>query len=341
MTDRLETQAQHSGLVGIDELLGGYDRDAFFENHWEKRSFHRSHADPSRFSHLISVDQFFASDVFSCAQLKRARPQEDGWYKEQPLDPAEARQQAELGHTICATMLDPAGDCGQLIAGYKQDIISAASFHVNAYYSPEGAGYPIHFDTHPVWILQVEGRKHWTVGLEPQVRDPMSNVLFPPDRKRVKLPWITLDRPDVEDDTRFMQVCLDPGDVLYIPAGTWHAARAEGYSLALTLAMERFSGLDLLHLLMYQVAFAKYPELTRRLSAIPRGHESTRHGDEVRARLVGAKEQLKHILDQLDGPGLMAFFEALARHPEMRGGQSVIVDRQAEVEWMKSTSKDD
>jgi ribosomal protein L16 Arg81 hydroxylase len=40
-------------------------------------------------------------------------------------------------------------------------------------------------------------------------------------------------------------VVLEPGDVLYLPEGCWHRAAAEGSSLALTLACNRATPLDL------------------------------------------------------------------------------------------------
>jgi hypothetical protein len=48
------------------------------------------------------------------------------------------------------------------------------------------------------------------------------------------------DRPDLID------LVLDPGDVLYLPAGTWHQARAlDELSIALSIACVPFSAADL------------------------------------------------------------------------------------------------
>src|SRR4029078_2728904 len=129
-------------------------------------------------------------------------------------------------------------------------------------------------DTHPVWILQVAGSKHWTVSHEPAVSSPPFNVIFPPGRDRVVLPWITLDRPDVTDRERFMEVRLDPGDVLYIPAGGWHAARAEGSSLALTLHVGLIGTFDLFEFLLAQAAQRQLRDPGSRLPALPRSRPS-------------------------------------------------------------------
>ncbi len=70
---------------------------------------------------------------------------------------------------------------------------------VNAYITPAGAqGLDLHADAHDVFVLQAFGRKRWELhgapGEEP--RDPL----------------------DVE---------VTPGDTIYLPAGTPHAARAQ------------------------------------------------------------------------------------------------------------------
>jgi hypothetical protein len=70
---------------------------------------------------------------------------------------------------------------------------------VNAYITPSGAqGLDLHVDAHDVFVLQAFGRKRWELHEAPREdrRDPL----------------------DVE---------VGPGDTIYLPAGTPHAARAQ------------------------------------------------------------------------------------------------------------------
>jgi mannose-6-phosphate isomerase-like protein (cupin superfamily) len=70
---------------------------------------------------------------------------------------------------------------------------------VNAYVTPPGAqGLDLHVDAHDVFVLQAFGRKHWEVHEAPR-EDP---------------------RPPHD-------IVVDPGDTIYMPAGTPHAARAQ------------------------------------------------------------------------------------------------------------------
>jgi uncharacterized RmlC-like cupin family protein len=64
----------------------------------------------------------------------------------------------------------------------------------NAYLTPAGAqGLALHHDSHDVFVLQIFGSKHW----------------------------------EVHDGDEVAQIDLRPGDCLYLPAGTPHAARAQ------------------------------------------------------------------------------------------------------------------
>ncbi|MGS2617434.1 cupin domain-containing protein [Micromonospora sp. LZ34] len=97
---------------------------------------------------------------------------------------------------------------------------------VNAYLTPAGSqGFATHYDTHDVFVLQVDGRKHWRVH-PPVLPDPLE-----------KQPWggradevsATAEGPPTLD------VVLTPGDALYLPRGWLHSAQAqESSSLHLT-----------------------------------------------------------------------------------------------------------
>ncbi|MEU5567287.1 JmjC domain-containing protein [Micromonospora musae] len=100
---------------------------------------------------------------------------------------------------------------------------------VNAYLTPAGnQGFATHYDTHDVFVLQVDGRKHWRIH-PPVLPDPLE-----------KQPWggradevaATAQGPAALD------VVLAPGDALYLPRGWLHSAQAqESSSLHLTVGV--------------------------------------------------------------------------------------------------------
>jgi lysine-specific demethylase/histidyl-hydroxylase NO66 len=90
---------------------------------------------------------------------------------------------------------------------------------INAYVTPpENRGFAAHYDVHDVFVLQVAGRKHWTIH-EPVVTDPLDNQ--PWDRYTDRVAERAAQPP-------LLDAVLEPGDALYLPRGTIHAAQAMG-----------------------------------------------------------------------------------------------------------------
>jgi ribosomal protein L16 Arg81 hydroxylase len=101
---------------------------------------------------------------------------------------------------------------------------------VNAYITPaDSRGFAPHYDVHDVFVLQVAGRKHWTIH-EPVVTDPLDSQNWERFRALVS------DR--ARDDSPLIDAVLEPGDALYLPRGTIHAAEALGeVSIHLTVGV--------------------------------------------------------------------------------------------------------
>jgi bifunctional lysine-specific demethylase and histidyl-hydroxylase NO66 len=99
----------------------------------------------------------------------------------------------------------------------------------NAYVTPpQNQGFSAHYDVHDVFVLQIDGEKQWRIHrpvLESPLRDQPWN-----DRKS-----------DVEaraQEPPLMEAVLQPGDCLYLPRGSIHAATAlGGVSTHLTLGI--------------------------------------------------------------------------------------------------------
>ena len=319
-------------------FLNGFDPDRFFADYWERRSLHIPGSDARRFAHLISAESLFEREAKRCQHLKASTRDRDGWNVEVRIQPEQAQKMYRAGMTICASVLDESGPIGEVTQAYRSGITTAAPPHVNCYYSPDARGYGLHFDTHPVWILQVAGSKHWTVGREPAVANPPFNVIFPPRRDRIRLPWITIDRPDVANRDRFMEVVLDPGDVLYMPAGAWHAARAEGSSLALTVALGRIGTFELFDFIMLQNVRQRLREVTRRLPAVPKRElvaEAAVHA-ELHSRAAADLAALKALVDRIDVDDLLKVYEIYAEHPDAIVGTRQVITAREQVQWMKA-----
>jgi hypothetical protein len=90
---------------------------------------------------------------------------------------------------------------------------------VNSYITPaQNRGFAPHYDVHDVLVLQVQGRKRWRIHA-PVVPDPLDNQAWEQHRDAVA------DRAHGEP---LIDCVLAPGDALYLPRGTIHAAEALG-----------------------------------------------------------------------------------------------------------------
>ncbi|MBQ1048314.1 cupin-like domain-containing protein [Micromonospora sp. C51] len=100
---------------------------------------------------------------------------------------------------------------------------------VNAYLTPaDSQGFATHYDTHDVFVLQVDGRKHWRIH-PPVLPDPLERQ---PWGGRADEVAATAQGPAALD------VVLEPGDALYLPRGWLHSAQAqESSSLHLTVGV--------------------------------------------------------------------------------------------------------
>ena len=125
---------------------------------------------------------------------------------------------------------------------------SCTGVQANAYLTPPGAqGFRVHYDTHDVLVLQVEGEKAWRVW-------PGQPLPHPTRRT----PWQREMTPEGEP----AGLTLRPGEVLYLPRGTLHDARGQAgaASLHLTIGLLEPSWADAMRLLLDRLE-ATRPEL--------------------------------------------------------------------------------
>lgn len=116
---------------------------------------------------------------------------------------------------------------------------------MTCYASPHGYGFGTHWDCQAVFVLQIEGSKCWRFSSKPDVQWPPTLLPGPnvvPELMR-RYSWLDVQFPDAREE-QFNEQVLKPGDVLFLPAGTWHRARAIGYSLALTIACPPMTAAD-------------------------------------------------------------------------------------------------
>lgn len=147
------------------------------------------------------------------------------------LRPAELTAELRRGATLVLDAVDELyGPLEELAAGLERSFQERVQ--INAYAGwRTSRGFDLHWDDHDVFILQVAGRKRWSLyGMTrayPVMGDPK-----------------TAEKPEGEP---LWEETLEDGDLLYIPRGWWHVALPLNEpTLHLTVGIHNRNGLDLL-----------------------------------------------------------------------------------------------
>ena len=212
----------------------------FFEIYWEKRPLVVNRHQPDYFSSLLSLEEVdrvitTRNRQYPDITLKNASKDvsaSDFTVRGDGLDVARVYQLFEEGSTIALSFLDTVVPTLTLFCRTLESELSHP-FQTNVYLTPPGAqGAKAHYDTHDVFVLQVEGSKQWTIYGTP--------VELPLPSQDFEASLHPLGEPT-------MQFVLEPGDVAYIPRGVVHDAHStDVVSLHITAGVLRYTWRDLL-----------------------------------------------------------------------------------------------
>jgi len=224
----------------LQELLSPISCEEFAKSYFSRLALYvKGH--PEKFDHVFNWESLKRAlcngqnihDKRFNLKASYASGEESGSSK--PMFDVNISQVGELlnsGATICITNIHMAD---RDLAGWAQAIRGQLNFTgtvgVNCYVSPDGAGLPMHYDRRVATTLQIAGRKRWIFSTAPSKGWPGTNGLYKDGR---------IEPPEAADGKRpneleLREVELNPGDLLCLPAGAWHAARGVGFSLALNL----------------------------------------------------------------------------------------------------------
>ena len=237
----------------ISRLLYPVSPNEFLERFWGRR-YLSVNGWEDRLSGLFSLDRFWQllesapKEADSPATLPRKGLLVRAWFgrgsRQLIIRPAEARRFYNEGASICVEGMATVDDQLASIAfGLKQALNLVGFVDPRVYLSPDGEGLAEHFDARIATTLQVEGSKRWRFSTEPSVAWPRYQVSITseggckPDR--ALRAWEQF-KPFSECECK--ELVLRPGDVLCLPAGSWHTAEAIGYSLAINFALDTPGG---------------------------------------------------------------------------------------------------
>jgi ribosomal protein L16 Arg81 hydroxylase len=227
-------------IFSLAWLLKPTSTDIFFRDYWEKEVLIVKRGEPDYFSSLLTLDEVdrvltTLDRRYPDVSLKNAdRPvkPEDFTLRGDVLDVAKVYQLFAEGASVTLSYLDTVvPELTAFCRGMEAEF--SAPFQTNVYLTPPGAkGFKPHYDTHDVFVMQVTGRKNWTIYGTP-VELPLSSEDF--------------DASTHERGDPTLEFELKAGDVAYIPRGVVHDARSgPDVSLHITAGVLSYTWLDLL-----------------------------------------------------------------------------------------------
>jgi len=112
--------------------------------------------------------------------------------------------------------------------------LPAGTMRPSAFFSAKGRGARMHFDATESFVVQVRGKKVWRIARNDAVPSPPVNYLegdpLPPE-------LAGLAKRPFRAPKKVRRVVLEPGSVLFLPRGWWHATETLSDSLHLDLLM--------------------------------------------------------------------------------------------------------
>lgn len=245
MTEQLSAGSASAGLgpLGPDPLawlLGVSDSTPFLEHDFRQRWFHAPSDDRRRFSDLLSLsdlDDVLGRFGVRFPQIKLVNaggpvPSAEYLWRDNMVDPTRVAQLFSEGATVIFGGLHDRHEPARRLCEAVSGQISART-QTNIYVTPPNAqGFKPHWDTHDVFVLQIEGSKRWRMyggGLEL----PLKDQKFDPERHAPG---------EVESE-----LTLEAGEALYVPRGLMHAAATtDAVSIHITLGVMSYTWGDLL-----------------------------------------------------------------------------------------------
>lgn len=225
-------------MNSLRDILKPYSVEEFLTKDWTNHAVFIPSEEPDKFAYLFSWDSLTYLMNFHQFKYPDMRLVLDEKVLDESANANPIAQCLEGATLILSGVHKLIPSLAAFAAEVKYDL--GCGVQINAYCSwPQKQGFSSHYDTHEVFILQIDGTKQWYVfpdTFKYPLTEHKSSSLSPPEGE----PYLTCT--------------LKPGDVLYIPRGHWHYAIALNEpSLHLTLGVHCRTGIDFLEWLVNQL----------------------------------------------------------------------------------------
>jgi bifunctional lysine-specific demethylase and histidyl-hydroxylase NO66 len=222
-------------------LIAPVTREDFFRRHYEREALINVRSEPERYADLLTLQ--ILDDFINSADLREGMidltSQKNRISRDAYIDDsgrvsrvAVAEEYLDGATIILPQFHESIFKLGEFCRALEE--VFSCHVQTNIYLTPSGnQGFPIHYDNHDVFVMQVSGAKAWRLYGVP-VEIPFRGEQF------------QLGQHDPGAVTQ--QFTLNPGDCVYVPRGMMHDAENVGDepSLHITVGMITKTWADLL-----------------------------------------------------------------------------------------------
>jgi ribosomal protein L16 Arg81 hydroxylase len=228
----------------FEELIFPIKPKVFFDEYWEKKFLLVNQRNGVGFKDFLTLKDvehlLFSPPAYESTlpwvrfinNTKILNPQEYVSNKTGSLHKPKVIQGYNSGNTIAIIKLEERFEPLKKICIEFESVIGHPAVTEIFLTPPSSQGFKAHFDKFNVFVLQIEGKKHWKI-YDMHVPYPLASNTNPYGER--------LPEPTCEFD-------LYPGDILYLPRGLVHeVSTTSDYSLHLTLGIDVFTWAHLLN----------------------------------------------------------------------------------------------
>ena len=328
-------QAQ-SHFFSLAELIGGHDVQDFMDRYWERQPLHiRGSAGKGLADVLTMADMnwLFSNCVFRTDEIKVAKGGSvvpSAAYVSEPGEAVMLRAAGDYvnaaamlnlfqqGATLVLSQLNQKWQPLQRLKDGLQRSLSANVVTNVFLTNSDSQGFSVHYDSHDVFVIQLEGQKTWSLYDSPL---PLPTKAQP------------FGRTGVTAGPLSQTVVMEPGDVLYVPRGVFHEARtSDDLSLHLTLGVHPYLWIDYVNDII-QATGSSNVDWRR---SVPTGAGADARADR--------QKMLRQLLEDLAtaenlGPAADAIYEDAVRY-KSRQGIHLMADHLQQILDASKSSRD-
>lgn len=236
--------------IALTDILAPITQQEFFQSYWPLNPLFIP-AVKNKLPGIFNLGQLQNLEALIAPRIEKVRaclPDFDDEYSSLHLDPKDALKAYRNNMTlvfdsmqaqdssIAATLNNIREDLGLVTGGAENNLCKARSI---VYATPAGGRTRLHFDANANFVIQLQGTKRWSLAPNTSVDNPTERFTAGADEmpaaleKQCHAPLLD----ELPEDS--LDYLMEPGCVLFVPRGYWHATETDEDSLSLNFTFSQ------------------------------------------------------------------------------------------------------